>query len=127
MANHTPEALISSISGDYYLGNDAELELAKNIVSQLAAVTAQRDELQARLDTELANGWQSKWYKAIQCGAAVERQRDTLRDQRDELLSALIVSREYVYSQSQGVNRLARMQDQALIDSAIAKCEVQNG
>lgn len=47
MTNHTPEALISSISGDYYLGNDAELELAKNIVAQLAAVTAQRDELLA--------------------------------------------------------------------------------
>ena len=33
MTNHTPEALISSISGDYFLGNDAELELAKNIVA----------------------------------------------------------------------------------------------
>lgn len=49
MTNHTPEALISSISGDYFLGNDAELELAKNIVAQLAAVTAQRDELLATM------------------------------------------------------------------------------
>lgn len=51
MTNHTPEALISSISGDYFLGNDAELELAKNIVAQLSAVTAQRDELLHALKT----------------------------------------------------------------------------
>lgn len=50
MANHTPESLIRSISGDYYLVNDAEIELAKNIVAKLAAVTAQRDELLAAIN-----------------------------------------------------------------------------
>jgi len=58
------------------------------------ALKAERDDIQARLDAELANGWQGKWHKAIQCGAAVERQRDDLRAELEALKAELEAARK---------------------------------